>query len=75
MTTIYTMQPDSNFAILKRLGKTPSLAMCRKCEIKFFTPQELMNDARGAEVYLWRRFMSHRCSVDKGHTIPRNLAI
>jgi hypothetical protein len=33
--------------ILKRSGKTPAMAMCDQCYLKFFTPEELGLQARG----------------------------
>jgi len=53
--------PDSGFVILKRERQTPSLAMCQRCKIKFFTPRALTNDPREAEEYLWGRFVNHKC--------------
>jgi hypothetical protein len=54
--------PDSDFVILKRERKIPSLAMCDKCKIKFFTPHELTNNPREAAAYLFRKFAGHNCT-------------
>jgi hypothetical protein len=54
---------DSDFVILKREGQTPSLAMCQRCKIKFFTPRELTHKRNEAEIFLWGRFVEHKCRV------------
>jgi hypothetical protein len=54
---------EQGFVILKRERETPSLAMCQRCEIKFFTPHELANDPTEAEVFLRGRFMVHKCKA------------
>jgi hypothetical protein len=54
---------ESGFVILKRERKTPSLAMCQRCKIKFFTPRELSDRPTEAEEYLWSRFRAHDCKV------------
>jgi len=54
---------ELGFVILKRERKTPSLAMCQRCKIKFFTPRELSDYPTEAEEYLWNRFNTHECKV------------
>lgn len=54
---------DSDFVILKREHQTPSLAMCQRCKIKFFTPRELTDKRNEAENFLWGRFVEHKCHV------------
>jgi hypothetical protein len=54
---------EQGFVIIKREQKTPSLAMCQRCEIKFFTPRELSSDPIKAEAFLWNRFSDHKCKV------------
>jgi hypothetical protein len=52
---------ESRFLILKHVGKTPSLATCQACHLKFFVPMPLVNDPRGAEDYLRQRHAEHKC--------------
>jgi hypothetical protein len=52
---------DSRFVILKYVHKTPSLATCERCNIKFFTPSELMGRSLQAEDHLREKFASHTC--------------
>jgi hypothetical protein len=60
--------PDSpvmvktGFLILKYVQKTPSLAACEACHLKFFVPMELANDPEGAEDYLRGRYANHKCA-------------
>src|SRR5262245_4073746 len=51
------------FVILKYQEKTPSMAMCGNCKLKFFTPRTRGNTAAEAESYLWDRFVNHKCRV------------
>jgi hypothetical protein len=53
----------ADFIILKHQKKTPSLAMCKSCEIKFFTPRRFTNEPDEAEAFLWGRFVDHRCRI------------
>jgi hypothetical protein len=46
---------------LQYAGKTPSLAGCAKCRLKFFTPQELMKQPATAAQYLQEKFFQHTC--------------
>jgi hypothetical protein len=57
------LMADSDFVILKREGQTPSLAMCQRCKVKFFTPPELTDKRNEAEDFLWGRFFDHKCRV------------
>ena len=54
---------ERDFVIIKRERETPTLAMCRKCEIKFFTPRELTYSPTKAAEFLLERFRAHRCKV------------
>jgi hypothetical protein len=54
---------ELSFVILKREHRTPSLAMCQRCKIKFFTPRELNDDPIKAEEYLRGRFSTHECKL------------
>ncbi len=63
--------------ILQYLGKTPAMASCAKCRLKFFTPSELLNKPRRATDYLWGKFASHACkweeAISSDH--PRRLRV
>jgi hypothetical protein len=52
---------DRLLVILKRSGKTPAMAMCDQCYLKFFTPEELTYTPQEAEVYLLEKFKWHKC--------------
>jgi hypothetical protein len=47
---------------LQYAGKTPSLAGCAKCHLKFFTPQQLMRQPQAAAEYLREKFDQHTCT-------------
>ena len=49
------------FVVLRHIHKTPSLATCECCHIKFFTPLELMREPLEADHYLRDKFASHTC--------------
>jgi hypothetical protein len=55
------MVNDINFQILKYQRKSPILATCRECQVKFFTPSEMMKKAGRAESYLLSKFRAHMC--------------
>src|SRR5271169_3063172 len=52
---------DLELTFLQYVGKTPSLAGCAKCQMKFFTPQILMRQPQAAAEYLRERFARHTC--------------
>jgi len=52
---------DSQFVILKRVGRIPVMGGCKLCEYKFFTLPTLLKDAVGAERYLKQKFGEHKC--------------
>ena len=52
---------ERRFLILKYMQKTPSLATCEGCHVKFFTPLDLMGESRKAEEHLLDKFASHKC--------------
>jgi hypothetical protein len=54
---------QGDFAIIKHERKTPSPAMGKLCEIKFFTPRELSNTPNEAEAFLLEKFNQHYCKV------------
>ena len=64
---------EQGFVVIKRERKTPSLAMCQRCKIKFFTPRELSNDPIEAEAFLWGRFNARKCKTFP--YVPRELSI
>jgi len=47
---------------LQYVDKTPSLAGCAKCHLKFFTPQQLMRQPQAAAEYLREKFARHTCN-------------
>ena len=61
--TLSATMDELGFTILRHDRKTPSLAMCQRCKIKFFTPRELSDDPIKAEAFLWGRFNVHKCKV------------
>ena len=52
---------ETHFAILKHIGKTPSMATCRRCLVKFFVPLELIGYEKEAELTLRSKFAEHVC--------------
>ena len=54
---------ELGFVILKRERGIPSLAMCQRCKLKFFTTPELSDDLVEAEKYLWGKFNVHKCNL------------
>jgi hypothetical protein len=56
---------ERRLVIVKRLGKTPVLGMCDKCQARFFTPRELTYLPAEAEKNLSQRFNSHVCNRRK----------
>jgi hypothetical protein len=49
------------FKVLKYHVRTPVLASCEHCHLKFLTPSDKMNDADEAEKYLWEKYILHDC--------------
>ena len=52
---------DLQLVFLQYVGKTPTLAGCAKCQLKFFTPQRLMKQPQAAAEYLREKFAQHTC--------------
>lgn len=52
---------EQGFVILKREGKTPTLAKCAGCQLKFFTLSKFIKDPLKAEAFLWNRYAGHLC--------------
>jgi hypothetical protein len=46
------------------MGKTPFLATCERCHLKFFTPREPGRKLVEAEQNMQERFDSHKCRPD-----------
>jgi hypothetical protein len=63
---------EIGFSILKYREKTPVLAVCARCQLKFLTPSQMMKDWEAASEYLWRKYSNHRCaptrSCNEGRT-------
>jgi len=51
---------DLQLVFLQYVGK-PSLAGCAKCQMRFFTPHELMTQPQAAAQFLRERFARHIC--------------
>jgi hypothetical protein len=58
--TLCNAMAERPLVILRRSNKTPVLAMCENCSLKFFTPRELARPVE-AEKYLQQKFNSHEC--------------
>jgi hypothetical protein len=52
---------DLQLVFFQYVGKTPSLAGCTKCHLKFLTPQPLMRQPEAAAQYLREKFARHTC--------------
>ena len=52
---------ERRLLILKYMGKTPFLATCERCHLKFFTPTQLSRKPVEAEQNLRERFDIHKC--------------
>jgi hypothetical protein len=65
---------ERQLIILRHLDQTPVLAGCSSCELKFFSPSELMKDPNEARSYLLSKFDEHVCRIADGQTktLPRN---
>jgi hypothetical protein len=60
---------ERRLVILMYSGKTPSLAMCDACHLKFFAPRDLMNKPVDAEMYLREKFTWHECHYTHSYDI------
>jgi hypothetical protein len=56
------MTVEPQFVILTLMGNTPSMATCARCQMKFFTPRELIGYPREAEEYMRDKFVDHQCA-------------
>jgi len=62
---------ERRLVILQYSDKTPVLAMCESCSLKFFTMRSLLHRPAEAEVNLQQRFNSHVCQREgRGHVQP-----
>ena len=52
---------ERGFIIMKYMRKTPTVAICDRCHLKFITPLELIGDPPQAEAQLRERFATHVC--------------
>jgi hypothetical protein len=68
---------DSWMVFVQYWGKTPAMASCAKCHLKFFTPRELQKKPNEATDYLWRKFAAHPCKWEEAISgdHPRRLRI
>jgi hypothetical protein len=57
------MADESGFSILQYRGKIPALAVCTRCQLKFFTPPKLIADSEKAQDYLWGKYEAHQCPI------------
>jgi len=57
---------ERRLVILQHSGKTPVLAMCDSCRLKFFTPRELTHRPAEAEENFQEKFKSHKCKTRVG---------
>jgi len=69
------MADEIAFSILKYRGQTPVLAACVRCELKFFTPSEIMKDSDAAVEYLWKKYVDHRCAATFPHDVGKRTRI
>ena len=59
--TRYDAMAERRLVILKRLGETPTLGKCERCDLKFFAPHELTYSPAEAGESLWQQFNRHVC--------------
>jgi hypothetical protein len=60
------MTNDLTFKILKWRGRTPLLAECERCHLKFIAPEPMLRDEPGhVEHYLKEKHKYHTCSSDE----------
>jgi hypothetical protein len=57
------MTDHIGFRILKWRSRTPLLAECERCHLKFITPAPMLrDDPKDAENYLREKYKYHTCS-------------
>jgi hypothetical protein len=55
---------ERSFIILRYVGKTPSMAMCEGCGLKFFVPMPFHDDPTAAEEQLRDKYANHECKPE-----------
>ena len=65
---------EIGFSVLKYRERTPVLAACTRCQLKFLTPSQMMKDWEAAREYLWRKYGNHRCASTFSHYKEKNHA-
>jgi hypothetical protein len=63
---------ERRFLILKYMGRTPSMATCEQCHLRFFVPLELIKDPAQAELKLRQKFVNHKCKKTQLPAIDEN---
>ena len=58
------------FKVLRVVGQVPSMAMCTRCKLKFFVPNDFLRDADGAKEFLVDRFLAHKCKIPSPLEMP-----
>ncbi len=58
------MPVERRLIVLKYIGRTPHLATCEKCHIKFFTALDLIGAPDGAQEYLSTKSQEHRYKAE-----------
>jgi hypothetical protein len=61
------MLTGPRFIILKYMGKSPSMATCERCHVKFFTPLHLIKNPLKAKGNLHDQFSQHTCRPEQDH--------
>ena len=54
---------EIGFSILRHKDRTPVLARCDRCQLKFLTPVGMISDPQAAHDYLWKKYHDHHCSA------------
>jgi hypothetical protein len=62
---------ETGFSILKYSGQSAAIAACQGCQLKFFTPANLMREGVGREGYLRKKYNEHWCAVAVAHNQQR----
>jgi hypothetical protein len=56
------MEGDARFKILKWSHRTPLMAECAKCHLKFITPERMLKaDPMDVKYYLRTKYAYHTC--------------
>ena len=65
---------EETFIILKWTNRSPSMAMCAHCHLKFFSPQGIVSGPVEAENYLRNKFIVHECKPRNVYPIQERMA-